>query len=696
MSNTVELFENKKIGFGFLEKDEYEKRNLIHGDDSNFRHLEDLEISLLEANGNIADDWDNVLVSDKFYVPSIKNNTFYGKVRIGQITDSVLKFHDLELPAGITNSTIISSDIGDNCAIHNIQYLSNYVIGEKCIIHCVNEMQTTNHSKFGNGIVKKNENQSVRIDLHIMNENGGRAIAPFEDLICADAILWADKRDDSQLNQALWKLTDSSYSTDYGWYGEVGSGSVIKGCRIIKDVKFGESCYVKGCNKLKNLTIKSSKDAPTQLGEGIELVNGIVGFGCHVFYGCKAIRFVMCENSTLKYGARLINSVLGDNSTVSCCEVLSNLVFPFHEQHHNNSFLISSLVMGQSNMAAGANIGSNHNSRSADGEMRAGRGFWPALSSTLKFDSKFASFVIIAKGNYIHELNVRFPFCLLSDNMKLHRREVMPAYWWLYNMYALERNSAKFAKRDNRFYAVQHIETDYLAPDTVSEMLNAVDYLSDLLQKTDNPEEIYATDIEKSHTPVKILKPVRALDAYKTMLEYYGIKTVIEYCATADTRLSVLLDKCEDACMEWTNLGGQLVPSYKVNELKDRIKRGDFSHWNEVHEVYNSWFKEYPYEKALHAMYILKHFVYVNPEIQQFTEKTLETMVQRLVDIRAYIDNQISITREKDYNNNFRLVTYSNTAERDAVLGKFQDNEFVKSSKETTDKLLKLAKKVVW
>ena len=99
-------------------------------------------------------------------------------------------------------------------------------------------------------------------------------------------------------------------------------------------------------NKLKNLTIRSSVVEPTQIGEGCELVNGIIGFGCRVFYGVKAIRFVLGNNSSLKYGARLIHSVLGDNSTISCCEVLNNLVFPAHEQHHNNSFLIATLVMG--------------------------------------------------------------------------------------------------------------------------------------------------------------------------------------------------------------------------------------------------------------------------------------------------------------------------------------------------------------
>ena len=92
----------------------------------------------------------------------------------------------------------------------------------------------------------------------------------------------------------------------------------------------------------------------------------------------------MGDNSQLKYGARLINSYLGDNSTISCCEVLNSLIFPAHEQHHNNSFLCAATVFGQSNMAAGATIGSNHNSRGADGEIiagRSGRGYVLALNT---------------------------------------------------------------------------------------------------------------------------------------------------------------------------------------------------------------------------------------------------------------------------------------------------------------------------
>ena len=141
---------------------------------------------------------------------------------------------------------------------------------------------------------------------------------------------------------------------------------------IIKDTRIGSDAYLKGATKIKNVTINSSAAAPTQIGEGCEIVNGIIGEGCRVFYGVKAVRFILASHSQLKYGARLINSYLGNNSTISCCEVLNSLIFPFHEQHHNNSFLVAATLKGQSNIAAGATIGSNHNSRGADGEMIAG------------------------------------------------------------------------------------------------------------------------------------------------------------------------------------------------------------------------------------------------------------------------------------------------------------------------------------
>jgi hypothetical protein len=182
----------------------------------------------------------------------------------------------------------------------------------------------------------------------------------------------------------------------------------------------------------------------------------------------------MASHSQLKYGARLINSYLGDNSTISCCEVLNSLIFPSHEQHHNNSFLCASTLLGQSNMAAGATIGSNHNSRSPDGELVAGRGFWPGLCG-LKHNSRFATFNILAKGDYPFELDIPFPFSLVSNDLANDRLLIMPGYWFLHNLYALARNEWKYNQRDQRMEKIQLLEYNCLAPDSVNEIMTALD-----------------------------------------------------------------------------------------------------------------------------------------------------------------------------------------------------------------------------
>ncbi len=375
------------IGYNFITpeflpkgKNEYHLRNSQNRTDTQYRQLTAFEIESLVRNNNSSDDWNKILVSDAFNPELVKNCKFFGLVRIGKLEPWYLEFHNLRMPVGLYNSTIISSDLGDNIVIDNVNYLSHYVIGNDVMIVNVNELATTNTAKFGNGILKEGEKEQTRIWLEVCNENGGRSILPFNGMLPGDAYLWAKYRDDEKMLSSFKKFTDEKFNQQRGYYGKIGDRTVIKNCRIIKDAWIGTDAYLKGANKIKNVTIHSSSEANTQVGEGCELVNGIISLGCRVFYGVKAVRFFMASHSQLKYGARLINSYLGDNSTISCCEVLNSLIYPFHEQHHNNSFLCASMIMGQSNMAAGATIGSNHNSRGADGELVAGRGF---LAGTL-------------------------------------------------------------------------------------------------------------------------------------------------------------------------------------------------------------------------------------------------------------------------------------------------------------------------
>ncbi|MGP1594812.1 MAG: DUF4954 family protein [Treponema sp.] len=715
------ILKPETFGYNFVDrnflpagKDEYHIRFQQNpAENHRWRPLTFEEVEALIKNGNTCTNWNNILVEDPFNPALIKNTLFAGLVRFSPLTECYLKYHDFIVPAGITNSKIISCDIGMNCAIHDCAYLAHYIIGNQVILHRIDEMGTTDHAKFGEGIVKTGEDESVRITIDVINEAGGREILPFKNMIGADAFLWACYRDNTPMMQQLCRITQNQCDPQRGYYGTVGDNAVIKSCRIIKDVIFGESAYIKGANKLKNLTVHSSAEEKTQIGEGVELVNGIIGYGCRVFYGVKAVRFVLGNCCTLKYGARLIHSVMGDNSTISCCEVLNSLIFPYHEQHHNNSFLIAALVQGQSNMAAAATVGSNHNTRGNDGEIIAGRGFWPGLSTTLKHNCRFASFILLNKGNYPAELDVPFPFSLVSDNIIENRLEIMPAYFWMYNMYALARNNKKFLKRDKRKIKVQHIETKTLACDSVHEIITAMGLLeaafekawtaagyphspaSELLEHHQDALKqlvILAADIERSNRPVKLLHPVEAWYAYRDMLIWYGVSELADYLdrclkkqpdltAAAPTAESIFSTfNTDNYQLPWVNTGGQLIRQDHIEQLCSSIAAGAFTAWEEIHQEYNRYYDRYAFDSAEHAygvLCMLENTTVLTPALwQQYIDTALQ--------LRQYIETQIFITKNKDYTNRFRDITYRNKAERDAVLGKVEDNAFICEAKEET------------
>ena len=165
------------------------------------RHLTEQEIAVLKANGNTNSDslWQNVFVSAKdgeFDANLIRSSEIHGFLILGRLVPSTLKFHDLVLETGIYSSYVENVVLEDDVAIRNAAYLLNYRIGTRSIIFNVQEMSCTNHSKFGNGILKNGESEKVRIWIGVGNENDGRAILPFEDMIPADAYIWSRYRED--------------------------------------------------------------------------------------------------------------------------------------------------------------------------------------------------------------------------------------------------------------------------------------------------------------------------------------------------------------------------------------------------------------------------------------------------------------------------------------------------------------------
>lgn len=706
-----------ELGYGFIPKEfipkgknEYHLRNLQNRSGIKYRKLTAYETEVLVKNANSSDDWNKVLVSKAFNPELVKNCKFYGLVRIGKLEPLYHEFNNLRMPVGLYNSTIISCDLGDNVAIDNVNYMSHYILGNDVMLANVNELCTSDHSKFGNGIIKEGETESIRIWMELCNENGGRSVMPFNGMQPGDAFLWSKYRGNDILMHKFKEFTEKKFDQQRGYYGKIGDRTVIKNCGIIKDVWIGSDAYLKGANKLKNLTINSSPEAKSQIGEGSELVNGIIGYGCRIFYGVKAVRFILASNSQLKYGARLINSYLGDNSTISCCEVLNSLIFPAHEQHHNNSFLCAAMVMGQSNMAAGATIGSNHNSRGADGELIAGRGFWPGLCVSLKHNSKFATFSLLAKGDYPAELNIPIPFSLISNDVSRNELHIMPAYWFLYNMYALGRNEKKYAARDSRSDKTQELEYDFLAPDSVNEIFDALQLMKKFTGKAyakkikrNIPEqewtsigenllgnkdplvdrlEILAEGFENSDRKAVMTKVKPAYSIFKELVVYYGVSQLISYINQNKIKnwkdILQLLPK-KSIRESWANIGGQLIPKTALNTLIKSIETGKIRSWDEVHNFYKKTSKLYREKKFQHALASLIEILNIPPS--RFTKKLFTQLLSQAMDTKEWMLKEIFESRSKDYFNEFRKMMYDSQKEMESVIGKLSDNSFILQQK---------------
>ncbi len=697
-----------------------------------YRRLTSVEIALLTAAGNWAADWTAVQVADGFdpalvqrlyklrrrqlLDPAVQRCRFYGLVRIGALTAGFREVDGLRLPIGLYDSTIVACDIGANVVIDRVHYLAGYLIGEEALLFNIGRMWTTTTARFGNAIVKDGEPQTTRRLLELGNENGGRAVWPFEGMLPADAWLWSKFRDDSTLLRKLEEMVDRHCDRRRGHFGEVGRATQICDCRTIRDVRVGAAARVHGVDRLDNLTIRSDQREATYVGPGCDLVDGIVGYGNRVFGGVRAACFVTGTNVTVQYGARLTHVFLGDNSTVAGCEVMNALIFPGHEQHHSNSFLCAALLFGQSNIAAGVTAGSNHNSRANDGEIVAGRGFWPGLCASLKHNSRFASFTLLAKADYPAELDVRLPFALVSNDEHNGALLVMPAYWFMYNMYALTRHGAKYAARDKRVHREQMIEFAPLAPDTVEEIFAALELLELWTAKaarraaaqpvaglaegelreegrrllTQQPQEVerltvLGEDIENSSRPVHILKVPAAYAAYREMIHHYAVSTLVSYqqthCLPDLATLKAHLSPPRRG--RWVNVGGQLMRSEDLTDLRRRIVAGELSSWDAVHAEYRRLWERYPHEKARHA---LGSLLDINTTtLDQFDGACWCAFLDRALGTARWIAEQVLRSRAKDYTSRFRQMVYDSPAEMEAVLGRLEDNEFIRRTQEEVE-----------
>jgi hypothetical protein len=291
-------------------------------------------------------------------------------------------------------------------------------------------------------------------------------------------------------------------------------------------------------------------------------------------------------------------------------------------------------------------------------------------------------------------MDIKFPFCLVSNDVTDDKLVLMPGYWFLYNMYALERNAWKFEDRDQRTEKIQRIEFAYLAPDTINEMFTAIELLSNL--KIDENGNAAIDGIENSSRKTEVVKVKQVLELFKELITFYGIAELIKHIQQNSFSSFEEMKKSipvKISRSEWKNIGGQLIPVDDVQKLKNKIKDQKINSWGEVHDFYRQVGKEYDKTKLVHAFTSLLEIE--NITSKQFTADYFKKLLQRAIDTKSWISKRIYESRAKDYSNPFRKMVYENKDEMNAVMGKIEDNQFIQDQLKELDIFKKTAKSLM-
>jgi hypothetical protein len=310
----------------------------------------------------------------------------------------------------------------------------------------------------------------------------------------------------------------------------VGPGVQIINTPWIDRAYFGPGTRVHAAQRVDQCTFLSSPEESVFLGSAVQLRGAIVQWGADVGSAAQVVQSILLEYSGAGRQALVTESLIGPNTVVSGGEVTASFLGPFVGFHHQSLLIAAWWPEGRGNVGYGANIGSNHTSRSPDQELWAGEGTFFGLATAVKFPTNFreAPYSILASGVVTLPQRLALPFSLILDEpldtpetRGLNR--VIPAWVLKENVYLLLRNEAKYLQRNR---ARRHsFDLRIFRPEIVEKLWKARVLLANIegkpvYTKADLPGLGKNYMLEEDR--------VDALAVYREFLKYAGLKLFAE------------------------------------------------------------------------------------------------------------------------------------------------------------------------
>ncbi|GMF26697.1 unnamed protein product [Phytophthora lilii] len=432
-----------------------------------FLPLTAAEVRALEANGNSADDWQQVRKTraEPLQTARVRQCAFHGRVVLGRF--STLR-HDVDgvpFACGLYNSALSDALVLDDALVKDTLVLRGVLVDTRAaVVACGSVVGPEPQQAAANGRV-----------LHVGVETGGRHVRVVADLPFSLAAAVATRRGNAAFLKAYDNFVDQYVDRVKTSVTIVAPDARVRGCSRVQGCFVGDFALVEDCD-VSNSTILSTKEEPTVIRTKCIVRDSIVQWNSTVEAVSVVEGAFLCDTSHVERQGIVMSSVIGPNTSIAEGEVTSSLVGPFVGFHHQALLIASIWPSGRGNIGYGANVGSNHTLKAPDQELFHGEGVFFGLGCNVKFPSNFvkAPYSVIATAvNTLPQL-VTMPFALINTpahvipSLSPAINEISPGWVLSSSVFTVLRNEDKFRSR-NKSKRTQ-IEAAIFRPEIVQYM----------------------------------------------------------------------------------------------------------------------------------------------------------------------------------------------------------------------------------
>ncbi|MFA5712679.1 MAG: DUF4954 family protein [Bacteroidales bacterium] len=652
-----------------------------------YRKLRDSEIATLQMQGCSCNEWDRVLVDEKFDPQFVRETRMSGDIRLSHFGKEVKLSGGVVKKSGIYNARLHNVTVGENSCIENIHnYIANYTIGKNCIIENVDRIVTDSYSTFGNGY-----------EVPVLNETGGREVMIHDKLTAHFAYIMALYRHRPTLIDKMRELVIEYSQQVKSSIGEIGNNVTILNTGLIESVRVGEWTKIEGVQLLSNGTINSNRYDPVYIGYGCSCKNFIISSGAKIESG-STIENVFVGQSTLfsrNYSAE--NSLFFSNCHGHNGEASAIFAGPFTVSYHKATLLIAGMFSFM-NAGSGSNQ-SNHIYKL--GPIHQGileRGSKTSSDSYLLWPARVGAFSLVM-GRHVNNsdtTDLPFSYLIEKDNTTI----LIPGV----NLKSVGtiRDAKKWPARDGRKdpNKLDQINYNLLSPYTISKMLRAIALLNNLRTLSGESTDIY------TYKGVKINNHSlsKGIVYYEMAIRKFMGNSIIKrlegiHFKSNEEIVERLIPDTPIGEGEWIDLSGLIAPKSEIDRLLCMIEQGEITDIEQINSFIEKLHSNYYNYEWSWVYNNLEKICKISP--QEIKAKDIEKIVIEWRKAVVGIDNMLYEDAKKEFSlssmTSFGADGNPHECVKDfeEVRGQFETNKFVMSVKDHIKEKQELAQETL-